>query len=271
MLPRLAESSYPVDFAANFLGLPRLRCRPLPAPAVDIPAASAKAPQTAVFAGGCFWGVEAVFRHVKGVSRAVSGYAGGTTKNPELRAGQQRRHRARRIGGGHLRSGAGVATASCSRCSSRSRTIRRSSTGRVRTGARNIDRRSSTSTTSRSASPQAYVAQLGDGQGVQRHDRDADRAARRVLSGRGLSPELPRAAPEPALHRLQRPAEARRAAHGAPDALRGTLIRATAGARGRRGAGKVAGLPTATARPWISSARVLPRRRAAPASSRSVS
>ncbi len=55
---------------------------PLPAPAVDVPAASVKAPQTAVFAGGCFWGVEAVFRHVKGVSRAVSGYAGGTTKNP---------------------------------------------------------------------------------------------------------------------------------------------------------------------------------------------
>jgi len=49
----------------------------LPAPVVDIPAAAAKGPQTAVFAGGCFWGVEAVFRHVKGVSRAVSGYAGG--------------------------------------------------------------------------------------------------------------------------------------------------------------------------------------------------
>ena len=55
---------------------------PLPAPAVDIPAAAVKAPQTAVFAGGCFWGVEAVFRHVKGVSRAVSGYTGGTTANP---------------------------------------------------------------------------------------------------------------------------------------------------------------------------------------------
>src|SRR5215467_3065318 len=49
----------------------------LPAPATDIPAASLKGPQTAVFAGGCFWGVEAVFRHVKGVSSAVSGYAGG--------------------------------------------------------------------------------------------------------------------------------------------------------------------------------------------------
>src|SRR4030095_14414042 len=52
---------------------------PLPAPATDIPAASVKGPQTAVFAGGCFWGVEAVFRHVKGVSKAVSGYAGGTS------------------------------------------------------------------------------------------------------------------------------------------------------------------------------------------------
>jgi peptide-methionine (S)-S-oxide reductase len=49
----------------------------LPPPAVDIPAASVKGPQTAVFAGGCFWGVEGVFRHVKGVTSAVSGYAGG--------------------------------------------------------------------------------------------------------------------------------------------------------------------------------------------------
>lgn len=38
--------------------------------------------QTAVFAGGCFWGVEAVFEHVKGVTDARSGYAGGTKKDP---------------------------------------------------------------------------------------------------------------------------------------------------------------------------------------------
>jgi peptide-methionine (S)-S-oxide reductase len=48
----------------------------LPRPAQDI-AASSAATQTAVFAGGCFWGVEAVFRHTKGVKSAVSGYAGG--------------------------------------------------------------------------------------------------------------------------------------------------------------------------------------------------
>jgi peptide-methionine (S)-S-oxide reductase len=56
---------------------------PLPAPATDIPAASVKGAQTAVFAGGCFWGVEAVFRHVKGVSKAVSGYAGGAAKTAD--------------------------------------------------------------------------------------------------------------------------------------------------------------------------------------------
>jgi len=50
---------------------------PLPAPAVDAPLAAAPAPATAVFAGGCFWGVEAVFAHVKGVKSATSGYSGG--------------------------------------------------------------------------------------------------------------------------------------------------------------------------------------------------
>src|ERR1700757_4080566 len=55
----------------------------LPAPAPEVPAASGKAPPTAVFGGGCFWGVEAVFRHVKGVSSAVSGYAGGSAKTAD--------------------------------------------------------------------------------------------------------------------------------------------------------------------------------------------
>lgn len=39
--------------------------------------------QTAVFAGGCFWGVEAVFEHVKGVKSVVAGYVGGTVVNPD--------------------------------------------------------------------------------------------------------------------------------------------------------------------------------------------
>ena len=49
----------------------------LPAPAVDSPAATQAATATAVFAGGCFWGVQGVFQHTQGVLNAVSGYAGG--------------------------------------------------------------------------------------------------------------------------------------------------------------------------------------------------
>lgn len=48
----------------------------VPAPALDLPAGAGLA--TAVLAGGCFWGVEGVFEHVKGVKNVVSGYAGGT-------------------------------------------------------------------------------------------------------------------------------------------------------------------------------------------------
>ena len=51
--------------------------RVVPPPAVDTPATSGKT-ATAVFAGGCFWGVQGVFQHVKGVKDAVSGYTGGS-------------------------------------------------------------------------------------------------------------------------------------------------------------------------------------------------
>jgi peptide-methionine (S)-S-oxide reductase len=49
----------------------------IPPPASN-PAPASKGPQKAIFAGGCFWGVQGVFQHVKGVQRAVSGYSGGT-------------------------------------------------------------------------------------------------------------------------------------------------------------------------------------------------
>ncbi|MGE5535441.1 MAG: peptide-methionine (S)-S-oxide reductase MsrA [Acidobacteriota bacterium] len=57
--------------------------------AVKIPAPAAKAPdttqglETAVLAGGCFWGIQAVYQHVKGVKNAVSGYAGGAAKDAD--------------------------------------------------------------------------------------------------------------------------------------------------------------------------------------------
>src|SRR5882724_818717 len=49
----------------------------VPPPAKDEPLASAGGTETAVFSGGCFWGVQGVFQHVNGVTRAVSGYSGG--------------------------------------------------------------------------------------------------------------------------------------------------------------------------------------------------
>jgi peptide-methionine (S)-S-oxide reductase len=50
----------------------------LPSPAVDLPRAAKPGKSTVVFAGGCFWGIQAVFQHVKGVTEATSGYAGGS-------------------------------------------------------------------------------------------------------------------------------------------------------------------------------------------------
>ncbi|AGY57417.1 peptide-methionine (S)-S-oxide reductase MsrA [Gloeobacter kilaueensis] len=74
----------PLARALSVLGLSAavLACRAAAAPVItepqsDIPATSLKGKQTAVFAGGCFWGVEAVFEHLKGVSDVVSGFAGG--------------------------------------------------------------------------------------------------------------------------------------------------------------------------------------------------
>jgi len=49
----------------------------LPNPTVDETLSKTKSSQTVVLAGGCFWGVQAVFKHVKGVSSATSGYSGG--------------------------------------------------------------------------------------------------------------------------------------------------------------------------------------------------
>ena len=55
----------------------------IPGPAVDAPRATASGQQTAVVAGGCFWGIQAVFQHVKGVNSATSGYSGGDAKTAE--------------------------------------------------------------------------------------------------------------------------------------------------------------------------------------------
>lgn len=63
-LPRLAAAAEPVVDA--------------PAPRIDAPLAKAPATATAILSGGCFWGMQAVFQHVKGVREAISGYTGGS-------------------------------------------------------------------------------------------------------------------------------------------------------------------------------------------------
>ena len=65
-------------FAATFTQAPAIaeEAVKIPAPVVDVP--SEDGLQTAVIAGGCFWGIQAVYQHTNGVSQAVSGYAGGS-------------------------------------------------------------------------------------------------------------------------------------------------------------------------------------------------
>jgi peptide-methionine (S)-S-oxide reductase len=55
----------------------------VPNPTIDEPLAPAGAERVAVLAGGCFWGIEAVFEHVKGVKNVVSGYSGGAASTAQ--------------------------------------------------------------------------------------------------------------------------------------------------------------------------------------------
>jgi len=78
-------------FSARLLSLalllagiaPANAAEPFPDPKLDSPLSLAKSTQSAVFAGGCFWGVEAVFEHVKGVTEVVSGYSGGSADSAQ--------------------------------------------------------------------------------------------------------------------------------------------------------------------------------------------
>jgi len=74
-LPRVLVVS-----ATLLIGLVAASAESLPGPKTDAQLAKSKAEQTAVVAGGCFWGVQAVFQHVKGVTNVTSGYSGGEAK-----------------------------------------------------------------------------------------------------------------------------------------------------------------------------------------------
>ncbi|MEP6574186.1 MAG: peptide-methionine (S)-S-oxide reductase MsrA [Gemmatimonadota bacterium] len=83
MLNRLRRSRVPGAVAALAL-LPLLAASAAGAPTPDrsVPPVSSARADTAVFAGGCFWGIEAVFKHLEGVTSATSGYSGGTAASP---------------------------------------------------------------------------------------------------------------------------------------------------------------------------------------------
>ncbi len=81
MLNRLSRAASLLVALAGFAGCGLVSAAPkspIPAAATDVPLAASPAKQTAVFAGGCFWGTQAVFERVKGVTATVVGYAGGS-------------------------------------------------------------------------------------------------------------------------------------------------------------------------------------------------
>jgi peptide-methionine (S)-S-oxide reductase len=88
--PLLARSLVLISVAAllvwyvarAFSGIPSPPAAPLPAPAVDQSLAAKSSTQVAIFAGGCFWGTQAVFEHVIGVQKVTAGYCGGHVDHP---------------------------------------------------------------------------------------------------------------------------------------------------------------------------------------------
>ena len=162
-----------------------------------------------MIAGGCFWGVQAVFQHVKGVSNAVSGYAGGTQQTARYDV---------------VSSGA-TAHAEAVRITYDPKQI---SYGRilqiffsVAHDPTQLDRQGpDTGKQYRSAIfpenaeqekvAKAYIDQLNKAGHLRRSDRDQSHAGRALLSGGGLSPEFPEDASVASLHRVQRPAEDRK-------------------------------------------------------------
>ena len=124
----------------------------VPAPTHDEALASAPGSETAVVAGGCFWGIPGVFQHMKGVTKAVSGYSGGDADTAHYQVvGTGTTGHAESVQSPTTR--ARSATASSCRSSSPSRSIRHRRTARVPTSARSIVQRSSSPTRRRLKSP----------------------------------------------------------------------------------------------------------------------
>lgn len=86
-LPRLLVTIAVASYLAWYVGravsgVPSAPNAPLPVPTVDAALSPKPSEEVAIFAGGCFWGTQAVFEHVVGVKKATAGYSGGTVDHP---------------------------------------------------------------------------------------------------------------------------------------------------------------------------------------------
>ena len=177
----------------------------LPAPAVDMPAGQA-ASEVAVLAGGCFWGVQGVFQHVKGVSNAVSGYAGGAKSTAVYELTNDGTT-------GHAES---VQVTFDPRQVSYGQllqvffSVAHDPTQLNRQGPDTGTQYRSTifpANAEQAAVAKAYIAQLDGSQAFKRRIVTTIEMGRDVLPGREVSPGFSRAQSHLSLHRLQRPAE----------------------------------------------------------------
>ena len=191
--------------------------RVIPPPAVDEQAAG-QASETAVVAGGCFWGVQGVFQHVAGVTSAVSGYDGGekATAHYEMTSDGNTGHAEsvqitydpRKITYGRiLQVFFSVAhdPTELNRQGPDEGTQYRSAIFPMNDEQARVAK--------------AYIAQLDSAARLQGADRHHDRAGQDLLSRRGLSSGLPGAKSGLSVHRLQRSAEDRQSEAALSDDL----------------------------------------------------
>ena len=172
------------------VGLQAGRAMDKPAPQEAKPAMTA----TAVFAGGCFWCTESDFEKLPGVIDAISGYTGGHVGNPsyeQVSAG----------GTGHVEAVKVIydpakLTTPSSSTGSGATSIPPTPAASSSTAAPSTRARSSTPTTNRRSWPKP-PRRSSKPRGASQADRHQDRAARPLLSGRGIPPELLQEKPHP--------------------------------------------------------------------------
>ena len=190
----------------------------IPAPAVDTPAAEATGPQTAVLAGGCFWGLQGMFEHVQGVTKVVAGYSGGARRPRTTRWWAPRRPATPsrwRSPSIPRRS----PTASSCASTSPSPTIPPSSTARARTPAPATARRSSSARRPRSASPRPTSTQLTKAKVFKAPIVTKIEPLKGFYPAEDYHQDFLIHNPTYPLHRAQRPAQDRRAEEGLSGAL----------------------------------------------------